>query len=84
MVYSKTYCSYCSNTKKLFATKFSKNDVKVIELDQLSNGSDIQKILALMTGQRTVPSVWVKGEFVGGNDNTVGLFQSGKLTEMLQ
>ena len=37
-----------------------------------------------MTGQRTVPNVWVKGNFVGGNDDTQGLHRSGKLSEMLQ
>ena len=49
----------------------------------MPNGSDIQNNLAQMTGQRTVPSVWVKGKHVGGNDDAHALFRSGKLQEML-
>ena len=49
----------------------------------MQNGSEIQSTLASMTGQRTVPSVWVKGTFIGGNDDTHKLYQSGKLNEML-
>ena len=71
------------NTKNLFATHFANKDVKVVELDRLSNGGEIQRVLAQMTGQRTVPSVWVKGNFVGGNDDTVSLYHSGKLAAML-
>jgi glutaredoxin 3 len=68
----------------LFSSKFPNVDTKVIELNRLPDGFTIQSTLAQMTGQRTVPSVWVKGEFVGGNDDTQGLFRSGKLSEMLQ
>ncbi len=84
VIYSKVYCPYCTSTKQLFNTKFPNVQVKVIELDQISNGSTIQRVLAQITGQRTVPNVWVKGKFVGGNDDTQGLFRSGKLSEMLQ
>ena len=83
VVYSKSYCPYCITTKQLFATQFPNVDTKVIELDQMKNGSAIQSTLAQMTGQRTVPNVWVKGNFVGGNDDTQSLNRSGKLTELL-
>jgi len=49
----------------------------------MKDGSSIQSALAEMSGQRTVPSVWIKGTFVGGNDDTMKLFRSGKLQEML-
>ena len=40
------------------------------ELDERDDGQDIQDALAEMTGQRTVPSVFIKGTHVGGNDDT--------------
>ena len=83
VIFSKTYCPYCSRAKSLFASQFPSNQTKVLELDQMQNGSEIQSTLASMTGQRTVPSVWVKGTFIGGNDDTQKLYQSGKLNEML-
>ena len=36
-----------------------------------------------MTGQRTVPSVWIKGQHVGGNSDVQALAESGKLQKML-
>ncbi len=83
VIYSKSYCPYCSATKSLFQTQFSDVDAKIFELDQMNDGASIQSDLAAMTGQRTVPNVWVRGKFVGGNDDTQALFRSGKLTEML-
>ncbi len=49
----------------------------------MEDGSAIQGALAEMTGQRTVPSVWIKGKHVGGCDDTVSLFRSGQLAQML-
>ncbi|KAL3926929.1 MAG: hypothetical protein SGBAC_013282 [Bacillariaceae sp.] len=84
VVFSKSYCPYCISTKELFAKpEFQGVKVKAIELDQVSNGGAIQSTLASMTGQRTVPSVWIKGSFLGGNDDTQGAYRSGKLKSML-
>lgn len=57
---------------------------KVFELDKMGNGRDIQATLVRMTGQRTVPNVWVKGKHLGGNDDTQAAAASGKLQEMLK
>ena len=43
----------------------------------ISEGSDIQNELAKMTGQRTVPNIFVKGKHVGGCDNTLAAIASG-------
>lgn len=50
---------YCGKAKRLFESL----DVKygAIELDQLSKGPEIQKELEVMTGQRTVPNIFIKG-----------------------
>ena len=82
VVFSKTYCPYCTATKTLF-DKISGVDARVIELDQRGDGADIQAALLEKTGQRTVPSVFVKGEHIGGNDATQALFKSGELGKKL-
>jgi len=56
---------------------------KVVELDQRPDGGDIQKALAEMTGQRTVPNVFVKGQHLGGNDDTQAAAADGRLGQML-
>ena len=83
VIYSKSYCPYCHSTKNLFQSEFSEVPVKVFELDKMKDGSSIQSDLAQITGQRTVPNVWVRGKFVGGNDDIQALFRSEKLKEML-
>lgn len=58
-------------------------NAKVIELDQIDNGPEIQAALLDMSGQRTVPNVFIKGEHLGGNDDTQAAARSGKLSELL-
>ena len=81
VIYSKSYCPFCTATKNTFADLGV--DATVFELDELDNGADIQSTLMEMTGQRTVPNVFVNGEWVGGNDNTQAALRSGKLQKML-
>jgi glutaredoxin 3 len=49
----------------------------------MSNGNDIQAALQQMTGQRTVPNVFIKGKHLGGNDDTQAAHRSGHLQELL-
>ena len=57
---------------------------KVIELDQVDNGDEIQRALQVISGQRTVPNVFVKGQHLGGNDDTQAAARNGKLKQMLE
>ena len=55
-----------------------------VELDEREDGADLQLELAVKTGQRTVPNVFIKGHHVGGNNNTQKAAASGKLQELLE
>lgn len=82
VVFSKSYCPYCKQTKStLEALDIT---AKIIELDEVSDGDAIQAALLEESGQRTVPNVYVKGQHVGGNDDTQAAAKSGKLQEMLK
>ena len=82
VVFSKTYCPYCTATKGLLQD-LSIN-AKVVELDEVPNGNQIQAALLDLSGQRTVPNVFVKGSHLGGNDDTQAAARTGKLQEMLK
>jgi glutaredoxin 3 len=82
VVFSKTTCGYCRKTKALFAEL--NQDVAVYELNEMGNGGSIQDLLAEMTTQRSVPNVFVKGQHIGGNSDTFGLFKSGELQKLLE
>mmetsp|Transcript_3225 Transcript_3225/g.7828 ORF Transcript_3225/g.7828 Transcript_3225/m.7828 type:complete len:135 (+) Transcript_3225:49-453(+) len=81
VIFSKSYCPHCRNTKTLFAS--NNYDHVLIELDQIPNGAAIHKELQDLTKQRTVPNVFVKNEHVGGNSDVQKLQKSGKLTKMI-
>ncbi|KAI9753113.1 MAG: hypothetical protein M4579_005327 [Chaenotheca gracillima] len=64
-VFSKSYCPYCKATKSLLSELGAKPFI--LELDQVDDGSDIQNALQELNGQRTVPSVYIKQQHIGGN-----------------
>lgn len=82
MIFSKTYCPYCMKAKEAFKEKGIA--FGVMELDKESNGAEVQKELEKMTGQRTVPNVFIKETHLGGCDDTLAAFASGKLLKMLE
>ncbi|XP_010263986.1 PREDICTED: glutaredoxin-C5, chloroplastic isoform X2 [Nelumbo nucifera] len=58
VVYSKTWCSYSSEVKALF--KRLGVEPLVIELDEMGpQGPQLQKMLERLTGQYTVPNVFI-------------------------
>ncbi|WZZ09827.1 hypothetical protein YC2023_095748 [Brassica napus] len=82
VVYSKTWCSYCIEVKTLF--KRLGVQPLVIELNELGpQGPQLQKVLERLTGQRTVPNVFVGGKHIGGCTDTVKLKRKGDLALML-
>ena len=54
------------------------------ELNEMDDGADIQKALEEISGQRTVPNVFINGEHVGGNDAMQAAAKDGSLEKMLQ
>lgn len=70
-VASKTYCPYCSATKKLIEDVYP--EAYVLELDTIDNGDEIQNALAKITGQRTVPNIFINQKHIGGNSDLQAL-----------
>jgi glutaredoxin 3 len=82
VVFSKSYCPFCIKTKDLFDSMGVKYAVH--ELDKIGDdGPELQMALFKMTGQKSVPNVFVKGQHIGGNDDTQAAAKAGKLQEML-
>lgn len=81
VVFSKSWCPYCTRTKELF----DQMDVpySAFELDEREDGAAVQAELLRTTGQRTVPNVFVGGDHVGGCDDTFALHASGQLQAKL-
>ena len=82
VIFSKTYCPYCSEAKSLFQSLGVAADI--YELDVISGGSSIQSTLQGISGMRTVPQVFIGGELIGGCDDTFAAKSSGKLDAALK
>nr|VDD28493.1 unnamed protein product [Brassica oleracea] len=81
VVFSKTYCGYCQRVKQLLTQLGA--TFKVLELDEMSDGGEIQSALSEWTGQSTVPNVFIKGKHIGGCDRVVESNKQGKLVPLL-
>ncbi|XP_039315907.2 glutaredoxin 2 isoform X1 [Saimiri boliviensis] len=81
VIFSKTSCSYCTMAKKLFHDM--NVNYKVVELDLLEYGNQFQEALYKMTGERTVPRIFVNGTFIGGAADTLRLHREGKLLPLV-
>jgi len=81
MIFSKSYCPYCQRTKQLFED--TGKPFKVLELDLDPIGSEYQAALQQLTGQRTVPNVFIAGKHIGGHDSTMAAKKDGTLDKLL-
>lgn len=81
VIFSKTYCPYCKMAKEVFEKL--QHTFTAIELDKRDDGDSIQDVLGEITGARSVPRVFVNGEFIGGGTDVKSLYENGKLEKML-
>jgi len=66
-VFSKSYCPYCRASKQLLTEQGAK--FFVLELDQIDDGADLQNALEDLTGQRSVPNIFINKKHIGGNSD---------------
>jgi glutaredoxin 3 len=78
-IYTTTYCGYCVRAKDLLTRK----GVKYEEVDVTGN-DEMRSKLVEMSGQRTVPQIWIGDTHVGGYSDLALLESQGKLDPLLQ
>ncbi|GJJ78961.1 glutaredoxin 3 [Entomortierella parvispora] len=81
VVFSKSYCPYCTKAKNLLAQLGVK--AYIIELDNEETGAAIQAYLLELTGQRTVPNIFISQKHIGGCDDLFKLEKSGELKTLI-
>lgn len=80
-VFSKSYCPFCVKAKKALADEGL--EFSAVELDQRDDGAAIQAALLDITGQRTVPNIFVGQKHLGGCDDTLAAIRKGSIKNML-
>ncbi|KAJ6096052.1 hypothetical protein N7486_006798, partial [Penicillium sp. IBT 16267x] len=67
VVFSKSYCPYCKASKDLLNELGAK--YTTLELDEEQDGAAIQSALQEISGQRTVPNIYINQKHIGGNSD---------------
>lgn len=78
VVYTKQYCPYCTAAKALLRSKGVSFEEKDIDDD-----TEKRQWLASVSGQRTVPQVFVNGRPLGGYTDIAALDDGGELDRLL-
>ena len=81
VTFTKSTCPHSQKIKNLFTEH--KVQFKDFQLDGRPDMKAIQDVLEEMTGARTVPRVFIDGKFIGGGDETIKLYEEGKLQTLL-
>ena len=76
-MYTTPICGYCVSAKRLLQSE----GIAFTEVD-LSQDHDLRYKLVSETGWRTVPMIYVEGEFVGGYQELRALQRRGGLNHL--
>ncbi|KAJ3274716.1 Ganglioside induced differentiation associated protein [Terramyces sp. JEL0728] len=79
VVFGKTTCPYTARARLLLEKK--NIDYGVFLVDELNNGQEILNELQILTGQTSVPSIFIGGKHIGGSSDLVELDEQGRLNQ---
>jgi len=86
VLFALEWCEFCWAVRKLFAQ--CKIPYRSIDLDSAAyqrndRGGQIRAVLRERSGSKTIPQVFVGGEFIGGATETFDAFRDGRLQALL-
>ena len=82
VVFSKTYCPYCDDAKQIFSSAGVTFDT--YELDKLPEGQAMQNALLEITGQKTVPNIFIAEKHIGGCSDLQAKIANGQVITILE
>ena len=78
LIYTTQICPYCTAAKQLLSSKsLPFDEIKV------DNNPNLRAEMERLSGQHTVPQIWISGSHVGGYTDLVAYDRSGRLDAML-
>jgi len=86
VLFALEWCEFCWSLRKLFARcgiPYRSIDLDSTAYQRDDRGGQIRAVLFTRTGSRTIPQVFVGGEFVGGCTETLDAFKDGRLQALL-
>mmetsp|Transcript_17264 Transcript_17264/g.37068 ORF Transcript_17264/g.37068 Transcript_17264/m.37068 type:complete len:980 (+) Transcript_17264:94-3033(+) len=80
--FSKTYCPFCIEVKRTLSHLGV--PLAVIEIDSNADGAKLSAVSKANTKHKTYPSVYIKGQHIGGCDSLMSLQRSGELDRLVR
>ena len=87
LMFGLTYCEFCWSLTKLFKAAGVPCDVRNLDSTEIgpdSFGASVRQSLFEYTGSKTLPQVFVAGEFLGGCEEILGEFAGGDFQARLK
>ncbi|KAI5650691.1 hypothetical protein M9H77_36696 [Catharanthus roseus] len=82
VIFSKSSCCMCHAIKRLFYEQGV--SPMIYELDEVSNGKEMERALKRLGCNPIVPAVFIGGSFVGSASDVMTLHINGSLKKMLK
>jgi glutaredoxin 3 len=79
LMYSTAVCPYCIRAEQLLKRK----GILEIEKIRVDLQPELRAAMMEKTGRRTVPQIYINGEYVGGFDDLAALDHAGALDMLL-
>lgn len=85
LVLSKSTCPYCKKTKALLKNDYIELSKKFtfVELNEIKEGRELQKAAYELTGQSTVPNIFIDGTSIGGYTDLRQKVQTGEFDKLV-
>ena len=87
VLFALEWCEFCWSLRKLFAKcaiPYRSIDLDSTAYQRDDRGGQIRAGLRARTGSKTIPQVFVGGEFIGGCTETMAAFKDGRLQALLR
>ena len=87
VMFALEWCEFCWSLRKLFARcgiPYRSVDLDSTAYQRDDRGGQIRAVLHSLTGSKSIPQVFVGGEFIGGCTDTMAAFKEGRLQSLLK
>jgi cysteine synthase A len=87
VLFALEWCEFCWSLRKLFAAcgvPYRSVDLDSSAYQVDDRGGRIRSVLAARTGSKTIPQLFVGGEWIGGTTETMAAFKEGRLQRLLR
>ena len=78
-IYTGPLCAFCDRAKALL----NKKGVSFKEINLASDINKMDEMIKKTNGMKTVPQIFIDGQYIGGNDRLQTLENEGKLNSLL-